>query len=489
MNATASTRPVVLLFLFAVLMLGYRLGVEPVDRTSERRCHEVAKTMVASHDYLVPMFEGSPRLQKPPLYYWLASATANVLGETTLFSTRIPSFVAALLLLAIVFSWTQAMKGPRFALLASALLVLSFQFGISGRRGDAEMWLTMTSTAALACFERFDSTGKRSWLYAFGGAFALALLSKATVAFVTVILPIAVLLLRNKQGKKLASREFVIVLLAALVAGFAWYGVILAKVDGAPGQLFGQLLMPFGVKVEALKGDATHRGPPWYYISKIFSVIFPVALVLPLMIVRWKKSALEKTDRSMQFVALGLIAEFVVFSILPQKQKHYLLPLVPLFAIAAAHALRELTLEPRFMKIVNIGTSVLGIAGCVGVAVMAGFAYVFDYDNAIDAAVLLVPGALLLLAVAIHAVRSSRENFAKVLALFVAAEMCLMAYYHGRFQPWHSMLGDAADGDTEWARSKQVLADADAHKKLTRYLAVDADLADLRKRLAKAETK
>jgi hypothetical protein len=59
---TSSRRPMLAAFaliLITTVLLGFRLGAGPFERSSERRCHEVAREMVESGDYLVPRFDGA----------------------------------------------------------------------------------------------------------------------------------------------------------------------------------------------------------------------------------------------------------------------------------------------------------------------------------------------------------------------------------------------------------------------------------------------
>ena len=50
---------------------------KPVGRASELRCIRVVGAMLESGDWLVPHVGGVVRLQKPPLFYWVGSATAT----------------------------------------------------------------------------------------------------------------------------------------------------------------------------------------------------------------------------------------------------------------------------------------------------------------------------------------------------------------------------------------------------------------------------
>jgi hypothetical protein len=61
------------------------LGTRPISPTAEQRCDDVMQEMVRSGDWLVPRRNGAVRLQKPPLAYWSASATAALTGRADRF--------------------------------------------------------------------------------------------------------------------------------------------------------------------------------------------------------------------------------------------------------------------------------------------------------------------------------------------------------------------------------------------------------------------
>ena len=56
-----------------------------------------AREMLASGNWVEPMFNGKPRLQKTPLSYWLVASIASVTGKVDEFAARLPSAVFAFL--------------------------------------------------------------------------------------------------------------------------------------------------------------------------------------------------------------------------------------------------------------------------------------------------------------------------------------------------------------------------------------------------------
>jgi len=59
----------------------------------EPRYAQATREMVASGDWVVPSFNGEPRLHKPVLIYWLMAASYTVFGDNAL-AARLPSIIA-----------------------------------------------------------------------------------------------------------------------------------------------------------------------------------------------------------------------------------------------------------------------------------------------------------------------------------------------------------------------------------------------------------
>ena len=57
-------------------------AVVPLTDTTEARYGEMARRMVGSHDWLVPMHDyGVPYLAKPPLAFWFSAAGIALFGQ------------------------------------------------------------------------------------------------------------------------------------------------------------------------------------------------------------------------------------------------------------------------------------------------------------------------------------------------------------------------------------------------------------------------
>ncbi|HXY40730.1 MAG TPA: glycosyltransferase family 39 protein, partial [Vicinamibacteria bacterium] len=97
MSRPHPARAAAILLALVLALLAFRLGSLPLVGPDEPRYARVAVEMHRAHAWLRPTLAGEPWLEKPPLYYWLASLSYSVLGETET-AARLPSVLAALLL-------------------------------------------------------------------------------------------------------------------------------------------------------------------------------------------------------------------------------------------------------------------------------------------------------------------------------------------------------------------------------------------------------
>ena len=68
------------LLVLTLLLFGPRLGSIPLVDPDEGRYAAAARTMAETGDWVIPRFNGAPRLNKPPLAYWLQASFMLPLG-------------------------------------------------------------------------------------------------------------------------------------------------------------------------------------------------------------------------------------------------------------------------------------------------------------------------------------------------------------------------------------------------------------------------
>ena len=187
------------LFFFGLAYFGL-LGAD------EPRYAQVAREMLARHDWITPTLGGKPWLEKPALYYWQTMLAYSVFGVSD-WAARLPSAVDATLMVVAVYLFLRRFR-PGFQL--DGALMAASASGVIGfaRAASMDMPLAATFTIAmLAWYAWYESASKRylALSYIFLG---LAMLAKGPVApFLALAI---VVIFAAGQGRLPAHRENVL---------------------------------------------------------------------------------------------------------------------------------------------------------------------------------------------------------------------------------------------------------------------------------------
>jgi len=322
------------LFFFGLAHFGL-LGAD------EPRYAQVAREMLAQHDWITPTLGGKPWLEKPPLYYWQAMLCYRLFGVSD-WAARLPSAVdATFLVLAIYIFLKRFRPGSQLdgaLMTASAAGVLGF-----ARAASTDMPLAMTFTVALLSWYAWAESGSKTCL-ATGYVFlALGVLAKGPVApllAAVVILSFAAL----KRDWQLAKRTL-------------WLpGILVFGVAVAPWFLAVQLRNPEFFRVFILQHNLErfstnlyhHRQPFWFYLPVALLALLPwcifVVAALAATMRGWWRERGETfgSDRALEiFLTLWLIVPIAFFSISQSKLPGYILPALPAATILLANYVRR----------------------------------------------------------------------------------------------------------------------------------------------------
>lgn len=322
------------MLLLALLVATYRLDLYPLE------AHEifVAQTtleMAERGDWVTPYFNGEPRLNKPPLNYWLTGLAAWLDHATvSAWHARLPSALAAvglvgltMLIGRILFSRATAIAGGLILLASSGFLQYSHNarpemvyalFCVGGLAGFLYAWQRAgQGTAALI-------GAHLMWL-----SLALAILTKGPQMPV-MFLPVFVWFLRRermdwRQVLRILQPLSGIGLLLAVT--LPWWLLLRQQLGGESlddSQLSGELLIPSLGNL--LDPYYLYRTPqlalPWL-------ILFPVAIAV---MARW----FRRDNRLWLLLAL-IAVPALLFSLGPQRRWYYMLPvLVPMCVLLAA---------------------------------------------------------------------------------------------------------------------------------------------------------
>lgn len=313
------------------------IATQPLLPVDETRYVAVAWEMWRRGDFLVPHLDGVPYSDKPPLLFWLVHAGWAVAGVGELWA-RLVSPLFGLATLALTARMARELWPGRDAVATMAPLIVvgSLLWAVFTDLVLFDMLLgAFVLAALLGVLEASRRPGARGWLLT-GAAIGGGILAKGPVMLLHV-LPVA--LLAPWWARPLpapARRWYGGVLLALLL------GALIALAWAVPAALAGGASYAraifLGQTANRMVHSFAHRRPVWWYLPLLPAMLFPWLLWPPV----WRAlAALRRApaDPGVRFCLAWLLPVAGAFSLISGKQMHYLLPLFPAFALLAARAL------------------------------------------------------------------------------------------------------------------------------------------------------
>ena len=321
-----------LLFAIAVPPLFTGLGAGDSDFHMEVRALQSAQEtwFRQQHDpqaWLVPTWNGAPRLNKPPLAVWvdllawsgLQPEAARI--DTLVWRARAAAAGLALLMLLALIGAEYRLRDAHLGGLAAASTAGMLLFLRQARLASYDTCFMAFAGIALCaglCAAAPLHAGARRWPYwlLFGIALGLAVLAKGPLAFVLIAVPVCILAAFGQERRKLVPGAIAALLLSIALAA-PWYVHLLRHVPGAAQALW--------TEYEAGRSEAQ---PFWYYLG-IVGLVAPWCLWLPAGL--WRLSRRGETpkpwaDRAWLFVFAWI---FLVLSVPEAKQQRYIAVILP----------------------------------------------------------------------------------------------------------------------------------------------------------------
>ena len=144
--------PLILFLLTAAIYIGCAATPALID---EADCgHAIAsRELLHTGDWAVLHINGVRWLEKPPLLFWIVAASYRVLGQST-FSTRLPTAIAMILLVLLLYEFGRRWFGARAGFYAGLIMATSFGVFLNTRMTIAEALYTLAFTTCFYLFLR-----------------------------------------------------------------------------------------------------------------------------------------------------------------------------------------------------------------------------------------------------------------------------------------------------------------------------------------------
>jgi 4-amino-4-deoxy-L-arabinose transferase-like glycosyltransferase len=294
----------------------------PLQEPDEARYAEVPRQMLAAGSWLVPVLDGEPYLDKPPLIYWCVMTNYRLFGVHE-WSARLVSSTAAFLAVILTWFWARRVFGPGAAAAAALVLTLTARFFYLAHMltPDSLLCLFVSLSWAALHLAHIESPHRWKWWLVSAVGAGLGVLTKGPVAIVLVAVPTLLWHILQTGSARLSLRPVLMWAAVVLVVAAPWYVMVSLSEPAFAEHFFWKhnvlrYLAPFD-----------HAEPVWFYWPSLLIGTLPWCLLLP----RALRPGLYKQ------VSFCLIASawcVLFFSCSGSKRAVYILPAFPPLAVA-----------------------------------------------------------------------------------------------------------------------------------------------------------
>lgn len=333
-----SSRDILILLLIISSFFFFLLGTRALNVPDEGRYSEVVREMVVSKDYITPNVNGLVFLDKPVLFFWLASAAVKLAGFSEWAYRAVPAIFGILGCL-LVFITAHTLYDRRTAWLAAFILAtIPFYFFLA-RYANLDITVAILIEAALFLFLLAVNTNNtKQQKYIFWMAYVFAAFATLTKGLIGIVFPL-------------------------MIIG-AWITILdqwhIVKKMHLPSGLFIYFLIvtPWYVLVQKANPDFFHYffvhehfmrfsqtgfnnpSPWWFYLAVLVPGAFPWVLHMLTSFKSyfcrdyWQERIHYKNEF---FFLLNTVLILIFFSIPRSKPLSYILPVFPPISILIAH--------------------------------------------------------------------------------------------------------------------------------------------------------
>ena len=301
----------------------------------ESRYAEIPREMLQSGDLIVPVLQGEPYLDKPPLFYWLVAASYRLFGISEA-SARLPAALSVHGTILLVYLLGRRVLGARSAFVGALTLTLAPGFVAIGRLLILDGLLTFWTTLALfALFEalRGESLHRGWWLTA-ATACGFGVLTKGPIALVLVAPPLWLHRRLTGRGCPIGGRALLAFAGVLLALTLPWYVALCYRIPGFLRYFFWEH------HVVRYLSSFAHQHGIWFYAPVLLLGLLPASL-LTVPFVRFLGRNDDACHRppELGFHLLTGCWCVLFFSLSSCKLPTYVLPALPSFALAFGHFL------------------------------------------------------------------------------------------------------------------------------------------------------
>jgi 4-amino-4-deoxy-L-arabinose transferase-like glycosyltransferase len=413
------------------IVLFWKLGAPSLMDPDEAHYAQLTREMHQAGNWMIPLLDGLPYIDKPVLFHWLQGLAIAVLGETEI-AMRLPSAIAAIALFWIT-QWAGSQLfderiGERGWLML-ATLPLTFMLGSIGVF-DMVFTVFLFGAIAFALVAPLRARPALQWVsYVL---LSLAVMTKGPVALVLAGVFFLVGLACGRECRRaLLSLRWVtgaVLTVSLSLPWFIWMYYALGWHFVHQYALAGNLY--YITQPQSFSNRAFNHT---LYVSTFFAGFFPWSIVViggALDTIRRRRASIKVAPQEILLWA-WIAVVFVFFSIARFKVDRYVYPAAPACCLLAARAWMSLSIfrpdlaAARDNLFTRWSVVALGII-LVAVGTVAGFS-LFDLGLELPRAAIVIPMSFVAGGLVLEATVLRRKSVSPT--LFAAVVVMLLVVY------------------------------------------------------------
>jgi 4-amino-4-deoxy-L-arabinose transferase-like glycosyltransferase len=339
---------------FCGFLFFFGLGYFGLVGADEPRYAQVAREMLARHDWITPTLGSKPWLEKPVLYYWEAMIAYSVFGVSD-WAARLPSAMNAMLMVVAIYLFLRRFR-PGFQL--DGALMTASAAGVIGfaRAASMDMPLAATFTIAMLAWYAWHESGRDRYLALFYIFTGLGMLAKGPVAPFLAVAIIVLFALAKGEYRLIRRTLWVPGILLFCGVTLPWYVAVQIRNPGFFRVfILEHNLARFGTNLYH------HKEPFWYYLPVVLFgllpwTIFVVSALVEIIRTWWaeRRELFRSEDALNPFLVIWLVVPVVFFSISQSKLPGYIAPAIPAGTLLLAEYVRRHVMEDERPHMVGI---------------------------------------------------------------------------------------------------------------------------------------
>jgi len=375
MSAGRARRQFWFFMVLAALLLAAGIGLRDPWPSDEPRFALAAKQMVESGEWLFPHRGHELYSDKPPVMFWLQAASYEAVRNWRV-AFLLPSLLAGLLTLGLTYDLGRRLWTHRAGMYAAIAVLFAFQFMYQVKRAQIDPlimgWITLANWGLLLHFLR-GPNWRAFWIGCFAAGVGVITKGVGVLAFL-MFLPYLFARWRGWDGVTRTEGSALrwlggLVAFLLPVLGWGLSVIAAAKAHGTPEYAAYVDDLFFHQTAGRYAKSWDHPQPFWYYLPILLFNWFPLSLAYIGAVPRWRRDLQAHEPRVMLPLVWSLLT-IVFFSIPHGKRDVYLMPTLPMVALAVAPYFEELV-AARWARNTAFWIAFLGGVAILGAGIWA----------------------------------------------------------------------------------------------------------------------